>query len=849
MEQTRFSFSWKVAIALLLAVLSAALTPMNVFADAKPEFISDMIILTASDGNVESAKAKLTGDYKDYIIIEDPIYKGDSCATFVAYKTTIDPDQAIVDVKAMHMSGGYSYEDYKAYLDNLKKLSAQLVDGLKVGADEARDNYEKDAERNKGASYAYNVLSTFYDDNTKQTLADLIFKGARFIPDYDATASERQASAEKEAQLVTIVMQGNVEIVEAIEKALMVACADGQANNFIEILSAMEAGSDTTHEYDTQIEDLIATLEPVQTAVAYYDKINSQTGYTYQRQNTKEMKEQIALQDAEIEQYMKDHPETTLKQATLAIRSLHQSDKKAGRFLYNFEVVYQALKPEELVQYALGQTYSEIMRSCKYCTNGYNGYSTLYDLIMKRDCRIKLINEENDDGEILSRIEGMDSFNVADFVPLMQALTPGQRGLGKVGFGELLLSVSLSAEDFVSGFDSIKELLKPQGTVTGQGDAAEPSDAPDGTISVYAGVDRSLFDPDGIAMTSDAINRKNGGDDSFGKVNMTEDQRAKMKIIAAATGGVALLSTSVVVVSTIITHTAYTAGLSSTVATAKANVDALSMAGPSRLLDNAKNELLNAQNALAQARTPSGFKGSLTRALSSVFTKVMAVINIISVIVMVVDLVMMLISIIQEDTTDTPYVEIPRVLCSVEDVFNGRYDENAGRIIEPGYVYYYGVKNPEIDRGDVNDKSNPYRYGIGDVYNWTLKGPYREWIALYTTKDQRMGNPIKAGSLFVSVKSGEEGSKTLEYFHSDVSFCDLMFYFRQTKGTRSIGEKYLHFATCTDEEMAALRTAGSVFSKAAPFAYGAIGLLVGAAGGIGIKALADKKKKKAAVEA
>ena len=911
MEQTRFSFSWKVAIALLLAVLSAALLPMNVFADAKPVFISDMIMLTVSGGSAVSARAKLTGDYADYQLIEEPIYSGDNCATFVAYKTTIDPDQAIVDVKAMHMDGGYSYEDYKAYLDNLQKISANLVDGLKVAVDEARDNYEKDTKHEKGASYAYEVLSMLYDDNTEQSIAELLFEG-------DGLGSDSEKSKAKEAQLVTIVMQGNVNIIETIEKVLMVACADGQENNFIEILNSMEEGTDTTHAYDTQISDLISTLEYVQTPVNFYKQFNIdcgnynpklqkiQTELENQQKKIEELIDSTAvlsadlikdlliehtkmseadidkllggneeirsdkleeflidntkLTDEEIKKVLHNTPEMTYAEAEKIVRNTY-STTPAGKIVYRFYQKYSALSDEAQIQYDLGERLSDAMLSCKYPIAGYD---TLYDLIMQRNCNVKLVNEEDAEGNLVSHIEGMDNFNIADFVPLMQALTPGQRGLCKVGFAELLLSVVLPAKDFMAGYDNVKEIFKLQGTVTGQGAATDQSDVPEGMLSVYAGVDRTLFDPDGIAMTSAAINRKNSGDDSFGKVNTTEDQRNTMALIAEVSGGIAFLSSSAILtkliagmISTRSANSALMQGMAHNVRTMGdllkdlADKNARIIEGDtSKVTQEFANKAWSnfyAQDAGYQtmegALQPSGFKSALTKTFTQLFTKVMAVINIISIIIMVVDLVMMLLDIIKEDKTDTPYVEIPRILCSVEDVFNGRYDENAGRIIEPGYVYYYGVKNPEIERGDVNDKSNPYRFGIGDVYNWTLKGPFREWIALYTTKDQRMGNPIKASSLFVSASSSEEGSKTLEYFHSTVDACDLMFFYRQTKGNQSLGKKYLHFATCTDEEMASLRTAGSVFAKVAPFAYGAIGLLVGAAGGIGIKALADKKKK------
>ena len=884
-----------VILALLLAVLCAVQTPLCVFAESKPRFISDMIMLTVTDGSAETAKGKLTGEYAGYQLMKDPIYAGDGCSTFIAYKITTDPDQAITDVQAMHMNGGYSYDEYRSYIEKMQKLSANLVGNLIVAVNEARTNYQKAIAKEKtsdeeetlsGAEYAYNVLSTFYDDNSGKTVAELFFEGEKF-------GLTTEASKAKEAQLVTIVMQGNLTLVEAIEKCLAVACSDGTANSFLELLPEMEVSSVETHAYDDQIADLIATLEYVQVPVQTYLNFNKSVKFN---PSSRTQQKEIDLQKEKMDEMIEEYPDMLPIDIKKAVRS-ERRNTSAGSVLWEFDQKYDALNEEQKEQYQLGQMFSEALLDCEYPLEEYD---TLYDLVMENQIRITTVEGEDGIGQTVT---GMDQYDPADFVPLMMALTPGQRALAKIGFSELLLSVLVPVETYVSAFKNAGALYKPQGTVTGQGESTE-DEAPEGTISVYAGVDRTLFDPDGIAMTSDAINRRNNGDESFGKVNMTAQQIQMMKYIAAGVGGAAVVMTTTIVVETIVSSISASAaaaaaaaasegaasatylslhatflGLRENLSTILSAVNTLvktaqatgaevvpgaiatALESKTLLLEEAEQAfnsfvmnidamfdaaVESAANTAANTAAQTGFRSALTRVCSQIFTKVIAALTIIAIIVMVIDIVMMLIKIITEDKTDTPYVEIPRVLCSVETIFTG-YDDNLQRVRGPGYVYYYGVKNPEIDRGDVNDKSNPYRFGIGDVYNWTLKGPYREWLAIYTTKDQRIGNPIKADSLFVSQNFNEKNCRTLANFHSSVNECDFMFFYRQTKGDQSLGYKYVHYQTMSDDEMKVFENAsatGSILANGASWAFGGVGLIAGIAGGIGLKSVADRKKKK-----
>ena len=132
------------------------------------------------------------------------------------------------------------------------------------------------------------MLSTIYDDNTQQTVADFLFKGERFN-------MASQASKDKDAQFVTIIMQGNIQLVEAIEKALVVACADGQKYNFLEVLNEMSPDTDMPRAYASEAGDLIATLESVQVPVTYYYEFNKARRFDPTTEKMKETARSLSL--------------------------------------------------------------------------------------------------------------------------------------------------------------------------------------------------------------------------------------------------------------------------------------------------------------------------------------------------------------------------------------------------------------------------------------------------------------------------------------------------------------------------------------------------------------------------
>ena len=95
-------------LALVLILAMAIVTPAQAFA-ASNNYIKDVKMVYAVNA---SEAGKLAG--KDYTVLSTPIYKGEN-NTYIAYQTTNNPEEAITDIRAMNMNGGWSYEKYAEF--------------------------------------------------------------------------------------------------------------------------------------------------------------------------------------------------------------------------------------------------------------------------------------------------------------------------------------------------------------------------------------------------------------------------------------------------------------------------------------------------------------------------------------------------------------------------------------------------------------------------------------------------------------------------------------------------------------------------------------------------------------
>ena len=127
----------KVIIALWLALLMAALLPVQVFA-ASPKYISEVKIgMGATVKEAEKALKdytilKYNGKYADLNEDAAPVVSSgyeEEKVVLLGYKTTYSKDDAITDLAVMNMEGDYFDYDYNMVIDQV--LQGEIVPFLR----------------------------------------------------------------------------------------------------------------------------------------------------------------------------------------------------------------------------------------------------------------------------------------------------------------------------------------------------------------------------------------------------------------------------------------------------------------------------------------------------------------------------------------------------------------------------------------------------------------------------------------------------------------------------------------------------------------------------------------------
>ena len=887
MEKTKRHFNGLkfviAVVAVAMAILLGLEAPLTVFAETiKDKYISEVIMLTAS--NLDDAKKKAEKASSDagktYYVFESPIYECGSVHTYIAYTTTNKPSKAIKAIKTMNMRGGWSYQKYNEYLQQLSDQANKLGKDLYEAIKEFSDNL---SANKKGTEYAKQLLDFLCDDDTHMTLSDLFVELAK-EDNYEAV----------KGTMIKLIMESNKNIISTVESALTLACADsylGQSENDTSFLTGMERerfmegldgfiDNSEYSQFDVYVNDILATLDTTQSDIRFYENSN----HLY----TEEMEEMAAMQEEEITIRMGEFTDKNsdeffkkYNEAKDAVRAeaaaddnpfdLSEEDFETAKKLLNYENYYKGLSADEQKQYTNGRLFYVNLSECAYTgyadNQGKREYDSLLDLIMKYDVTIESEKAK---------------YKNTDFYPLINMLSPGQRALLKVGFSQLIISVTTPAD-------------LSKGMLYGMLDAANEAADEDAdkikegqSVSIYTGVDRSLFkENSGVALTSDAIRKAQ--EKPFGRVITTADKINKVcNILAIATGGIATvglatsLGLSYAVYSqakqqalNLATKIFHQIGLDETmelfalpgewitntttvtntilgdvmVKTSVKSLGDMSFGYPT--LENVNKFVTTTVSAGTKEFTAEGtvsFAKSMRVFFASVGGQILSWINAVSIGITIIVLVVKILAPYIAPEKDAPYVDIPRVMCSYEEIFGQTKVE--GKDPESDYIYYYGVKNPfitDVDqtRASAAEKTDKdfyiLRYMVGDIANWTLKGESREWVALFTSTDKKSGNPILANSLTIVSDTKEFNNDLIavKKFGSTSPF-DLHAYYGITIN-KNVPERYLGFK----QEAASDNTTASVFSNATLWGGLIAGVVIGGAVGVLVSYAAFGKRKKA----
>ena len=489
-----------------------------------------------------------------------------------------------------------------------------------------------------------------------------------------------------------------------------------------------------------------------------------------------------------------------------------------GENLYTYEDKYMQLTDDlELVETMTPEELTD------YFPEDYQEYATLY-----------LVLGEYKYGNGTARdffMQDPDELDLEDLYPVLSAMTPGQRTISAfIGFAPLIYFSQASEESAAEYLDDCRAQF-----------AAYNIDA---GLSVYYGVDRSLFNEGGVALTNASLRESaSTGDNSwFSDDNIDKTLNTALKLIGGAIG-ISGFTTGIAgrVLASQAGKTArafkmleqsmgadcYLLGQERKVMLAMqdemyakynvsnmddfkvlAQTDDLIMADYQKLgskkinLDSAWDTFDHYANKRADDVYKTVKKGAMKK-----FAIVQGVAIGINLILLGVRLGIKL----YNYYNDREYAVIPRIIVDEIETDKDNY-----------YVRYYAALDQNGDFADLNAW-----YG-------------QRWNAFYTSKDEDAGDPILASGLVAKLKSSSmptAQSYGVHYF-GETGACNLNRYL-----LRSTAPAIYMFFTRDHS----LRATASAFSRGTVITFASIGLVggiaIGGFGVIGAEKLKLKKKK------
>ena len=439
-------------LAVFLAVLMGILPTVRVFAaeTESPDYISEVKIFMGDYSAAEAEGFTLLKDGNGPVDLNQNAggglgSKGEK-VVYLGYKTTKNRSEAITDLALMNMKGGYDVAEYEAMFDTyIKSQINPLADKFVAMIKEYRQNISRSHPNSIHAYYSRNILDKFIDDDTGKGLGQLFLNETKYEMGLDAYNALSDSQKKGVADLITILAQSNGKATLTIANLLARAC-DTNDTTWIE-----------------RFEDIT------------YDDLVEQTGLT-----PTDAKKQLAkFYDDDAQQIldMWDAFATELSEYDSAVEKAEGADLETARLeLENQAKVIRALKKLE----ANDDRIRGYVRAYEEYMAEYIETMTAIQTVCVYEY---LENEEYGDGTMLDFfLRPSDEVDTDEIYPLVASLTPGQQaGLSFISIKELVSMTIIDNEEYENAeYDFIDE------------------------VSIYEGVDRGIYEPGGVALTSDA---------------------------------------------------------------------------------------------------------------------------------------------------------------------------------------------------------------------------------------------------------------------------------------------------------------------------------------------------------
>ena len=215
----------KMIVALILILSVALIIPLQTYAAASGKYVSEVYVAYGKDAN----EARNTLVEKGFTPVDGNLNDGGKTYAMMGFKITRDIRESITDLAVMNMRGDYSVEDYKTLLKNQKTEIADSLTELMAVIKEYRANLKAGKAK---AIYVHDVLNNYIEDEFYQGMGDLLNEETL----QDKVGIEESVDIyndEHLPDLVTILMQGNAQVIKSIEVLLSMA-TDTADNSWID---------------------------------------------------------------------------------------------------------------------------------------------------------------------------------------------------------------------------------------------------------------------------------------------------------------------------------------------------------------------------------------------------------------------------------------------------------------------------------------------------------------------------------------------------------------------------------------------------------------------------------------
>ena len=219
--------SIKMLVALVLTLTFIALVPMNTVAaaDNNGKYVSEVYVAYGKDAE----EAKKTLSDKGFTPVEGNLNDGGKTYAMMGYKTTDDIRDSITDLAVMNMRGDYSVEDYKKLLKGQKTEIAEFLDEFMTVIKEYRYNLKEGKAK---ATYVHDLLNNYTEDDTGMKMGDLL--NSETLQDKVGISESIEAeNPDHLPDLITILLQGNAQVIKSIETVLLMA-TDTSFNTWVD---------------------------------------------------------------------------------------------------------------------------------------------------------------------------------------------------------------------------------------------------------------------------------------------------------------------------------------------------------------------------------------------------------------------------------------------------------------------------------------------------------------------------------------------------------------------------------------------------------------------------------------